>query len=230
MFECFKSKDADRPGKNEVGAKLLWYPDAKIVNKMATKGEYPKGYPEGALVHYTSGRYGMSGMDFGREQGYAFMYIDFDGTVYQGHPLNRWGQHAGDSYWNGLGNYVSNRLVGIEITNASELEKHGDVYKTWFGTTIPESEVRYSKGSKTEPSGYFHKYTQAQEESLIRLLVWLFRNNPTVFNPDLILGHHEVAGPANGKRTTFRKSDPGGALSMGMAGLRDIVKKKGVNS
>jgi len=226
MFECFKSKQEDRPGKNEVGAKLLWYPDAKIVEPMKTKGSYPKGYPEGAIVHYTSGRYGMSGMEFGRNQGYAFMYIDFDGRIYQAHPLDKWGNHAGDSYWPGLGSGVSNRLVGIEITNGSELKKQGDVWKSWFGQTYKEDEVRYSKGSKTEPSGWFHKYTQAQEEALERLLLWLYRNNPTVFNLNYVLGHHEVAGPANGQRSTFRKADPGGALSMTMPEFREKLKKQ----
>lgn len=221
----FFKKEEDRPGKNEVGAKLLWYPDAKIEAPMVTKGSYPQGYPEGAIVHYTSGRYGMSGMEFGRNQGYAFMYIDFDGRIYQAHPLNKWGNHAGVSYWPGLGDSVSKKLVGIEVTNGSALEKHGEVYKTWFGVTIPENEVRKSVGSKTHPGGYFHKFTTAQEESLERLLVWLFRNNPTVFKMDYVLGHHEVSGPANGKNTSFRKSDPGSALSMEMPAYREHLKK-----
>jgi N-acetyl-anhydromuramyl-L-alanine amidase AmpD len=73
-------------------------------------------------------------------------------------------------------------------------------------------------------AGYFHKYSLAQEASLIELLVWLKNNNPSIFNVDYILGHDEVAGPKGIGRS--RKQDPGGALSMTMAELRDLVKKK----
>jgi hypothetical protein len=50
------------------------------------------------------------------------------------------------------------------------------------------------------------------------------KNNPNIFNEDYILGHDEVAGPRGIGKS--RKQDPGGALSMTMTELRELVKKK----
>ena len=50
------------------------------------------------------------------------------------------------------------------------------------------------------------------------------KNNPNIFNVDYILGHDEVAGPRGIGKS--RKQDPGGALSMTMTELRELVKKK----
>lgn len=201
-----------------VSKKELWYPLAKKWGKaMITRGSYRKGYPEGAIVHFTAGRYGTQDMDSGIASGYAYLLIDDKGNVYQANPLSRWGYHAGDSSWAGLGSGVSEHLVGIEMTSAGKLTRVGDKFQTWFKVNLLESEVRFAKAKDNIKEGYYQKYTEAQEEALIKLLLWLKENNPDVFSFDLILGHDEVAPK--------RKNDPGGALSCTMPEFRVKLKK-----
>jgi N-acetyl-anhydromuramyl-L-alanine amidase AmpD len=221
---------------NEQGKSLstgsLFYPKAERTNiNLINRGNYEGNYPVGAVVHYTAGHFSngiqsaLNTLNEAKLQGYSFMIIAYDGTVLQDTPLNKWGEHAGESNWNGLGSQVSNKLVGIEICNAGLLEKRGDKYYTWFNTEIQKDQVREIKSNNdNQVAGYFHKYSIAQEASLIELLVWLKKNNPNIFNVDYILGHDEVAGPRGIGKS--RKQDPGGALSMTMTELRELVKKK----
>ncbi len=67
-------------------------------------------------------------------------------------PLDRWGSHAGKSSYSGLGNWVSKKLVGIEVCNAGRLIKTADGYEPWWNknynpgdprkTLFPEDEVQ----------------------------------------------------------------------------------------
>lgn len=148
---------------------------------------------------------------------YLYFIIDKDGNIGQNFSLDSWGSHAGLSTWKGLGDRVSDDLVGIEIQSAGRLEKSGSTFKTWFGETIPAADVRsVAKQNENQEAGHYHKYTPAQEESLIRLLTWLHDNNPDVFSYDLVLGHDEVSPK--------RKNDPGASLSMTMPALRNKLK------
>lgn len=229
------SKPSEQPKPEVVsgrGSGLLWYPLAVKYKSMKTKGEYAKGYPRGAIVHFTAGRSGglqnaKDCIDLGISNGYAYMDIASTGQVVQSHPLNQWGYHAGESKWPGLGSGVSEYLVGIEMDNAGRVEKVGDnMFKTWFGTHLTANEVRYVTEKEWGcPTGYYHKYTDVQEKALIDLLVWLKKNDPVgCFNIDFILGHHEVAGLKGIGR--WRKEDPGGSLSMPMPKLRELVKER----
>lgn len=215
---------------NAKGEGRLWYPRAVISDKrMKEKGKYANGYPIGAVVHFTAGRSGglkkaMDSIEGGIENGYAFLCIADTGEIVQANPLNTWGYHAGESAWKGILGSVSDDLVGIEMNNAGKVESVGNGrFKTWFNTYLTADEVRYvTEKDYGCPTGYYHKYTPAQEKTLIEFLVWLKKNDPTgKFKIDYILGHHEVAGKLGiGK---WRKNDPGGALSMTMAQLRAKV-------
>lgn len=220
----------DKPTTSGQG--LLWYPKAHIhKDKMKTKGSYSGGYPKGAVVHFTAGRYegglekAKDSIDGGIKNGFAFLCIGYDGSIVQAHPLDKWGYHAGESAWKGLAGTVSDDLVGIEMNCAGKVEKINDnKFKTWFGTYLTADEVRYvTEKDYGCPAGYYHKYTPAQEKTLIEFLVWLKKNDKTGnFKIDFILGHHEVAGKLGiGK---WRKNDPGGSLSMTMDQLRKKVK------
>lgn len=183
--------------------------------EMRTRGTYRKGYPEGAIVHFTAGHpHGERAVEYAVSQNtYCYFVIGPDGTVYQNFPLNRWGYHAGKSEHDTLGKSVSQYLVGIEVTCAGKVEKLNDnLFKPWFDLYLSQDEVRYVKKEQNRVAGWYHKYTEAQETSLTVLLLWLHQNNPDVFKLEYVLGHDEVS--------PGRKNDPGGSLSMTMPDFR----------
>jgi N-acetyl-anhydromuramyl-L-alanine amidase AmpD len=214
------NKMESRPSISETNQKLLYCPFANHdFPKAKTRGTYAKGYPRGAVVHYTAGR--RSGLK--REiqsqinNGYLYFVIDKDGNIAQNFPLDSWGYHAGKSKYNGLVGSVSNELVGIEIQCAGMVKKDGAAYKTWFNTTVKKQNVREIASKKdNQTKGYYQKYTKAQEKALTNLILWLYSNNPNVFSLDLVVGHDEVS--------PNRKQDPGGALSKSMPEYREYLK------
>lgn len=222
MFECFtkkSSKDITRVNLSVTNQKLLWCPFAQIVKpEMKTNGKYRKGYPEGCIIHFTAGqdsteKDALGSLEYGRKMGYTFFVIGPTGVIYQSHPLDKWGSHAGESYYQGLDNSVSQKLVGIEVACAGSLEKGPTGFKSWFGKSYDLSEIReVTQDNANQCKGVYKKYTLAQEESLTNLILWLKKNNPEIFRLDFVLGHDSVAG--KGALGRWRKVDPGGSLSM----------------
>lgn len=211
---------------------MLWCPFADYTYHHVEKGYYDLGYPLGAVVHASAGadkndQDAIDTISWGRGEGYSFFMIAPSGKIFQTLPLNKWGQHCGKSSWPGLGDALSDKLVGIEIACAGKLEKTSklNTFKSWFGVEYkdldnePSDQVREVFQAKHGcPSGHYKMFTKEQEESLVKLLIWLKMNNPKVFNIDYILGHHEISPD--------RKSDPGGSLSMSMSELRKTIKDK----
>lgn len=218
------------------------YPQGAVVHFTAGRSRNrSEGGSKNTETHLAQGKRGVrSAADKGS---FAYFVIDRAGNVHQNFPLDRWGYHAGTSAWKGLSGSVSDELVGIEIQNAGKLSdtyknsSKGKSYKcpegklaAWF--TRPnsgdkffdkEKECRYHKGEDNIAKGWYHKYSPEQEEALLELLIWMKRNNPDVFDIDLILGHDEVAGPKGIGR--WRKTDPGASLSMTMSEFRQLVEK-----
>lgn len=227
MINLLAAKEIERPNASEYGAKLLWCPwGTKYRKQMVTRGSFDKGYPVGAIVHFTAGRPGNGCIEYGLEQGYCFNQIDIDGTLVQTHPLNKWGYHAGKSSYKGLSqDGVSRFLVGIEIVSAGKLTTdskpvednltHQIMAKSWFDTKPRLYRARYTKGKDNQEQGWYEAYTEAQEQTLVDYLIWLKRNNPEVFKLNFVLGHDEVAPK--------RKNDPGAALSMSMPEFRGFL-------
>lgn len=197
-------------------------PFAKQYEKQMKRAwAFSKGHPQGLIVHFNAGRDGTGTLDYGIKQGYNYFILLRDGTLYQACPLSHGGHHAGTSAWEGLGSGVSSKCIGVEISSAGRLTKTTDgKFMTWFNTEVPASEVRYVDKKPLQQAGYYQIYTKAQEETLIKLCLWLKHNAPEIFNLDYVLGHDEVATP-NG-----RKNDPGGALSMSMPEFRKLLKDK----
>lgn len=224
MLSWLKQKfmDKERHSPQDTGKKLLWYPMARNPGvNMATAGRYTHGYPVGAVVHHTAGASGMSSIEWAKKQGYAFLLIDRDGTVYQAHPLDRWGSHAGSSFWPSLGTGLSSKLVGIEVAAAGKVKDVGSgQYQTYWGKQLPKERVRvlHERRDRFDVAGSYEAATAEQEESLIELLCWLKLNGPDIFDCNNILGHMEIS--------PGRKDDPSGTLSMSMSELRELIKQK----
>jgi len=202
-----------------------WYDFADCSHgQMKTQGKYKNLYPVGAVVHFTAGR-SRTEKDaeimtrLAQERGHCYFVIGPTGKVYQSFPLTEWGYHAGPSQYGKLGGALSRQLVGIEITSAGKLAEATDGRLiSWFGESIEHEFARYlDKDRENSRKGYFHKFTDEQESSLIKLILWLKGNNPTIFNLDNVIGHNECAMPRG------RKVDPGGSLSMSMAELRSLL-------
>ena len=169
-----------------------------------TRGFYRRGFPEGAVIHYTAGTGSLqNAAHYASNKGYNYFIIDKSGKIAQLAPLNRWGYHAGKSSCY-LGEDVSQFLVGIEVICAGRLivetapENGEDVYKTWWGYAVPKENV-VEKDNKV-----FEKFTQQQVASLSKLIIWLKKENPDVFEIRNVFGHEEVS--------PGRKEDPGPSL------------------
>ena len=201
---------------------------------MRARGSYPKNYPYGSVIHFTSGRW-LGGLDKafdtiegGIVNGFLYMCISYDGKLIQTNPLNEWGYNAGESGWSKFSKLikgtVSDELIGIEQNCAGKVKKLKDGrYETWFNTFLTEDEVRYVTEKEYGcPTGYYHKLSRDQELTLTKTLLWLKANNPDVFDLDLVVAHHEVAGTLG--IGYFRKDDVGGSLSMSMKDYRAYLK------
>lgn len=202
---------------------------------MLTKGRYAKGWPLGAVVHFTAGHDGAeNAMRYGAGQGYVFWCIQRDGRLFCAHPADRWGSHAGHSKWPKLFREVSDDLMGIEMNAAGRLTKVGDAFYPWWAfdkgklkpgaKPIPKDEVRYTPGRDNQQKGHYHAYTAAQEATLIRTILWLKAQRPDIFRLPKVLGHDEVSGVKG--LGWFRKNDPGAALSMTMTEFRAELERR----
>lgn len=237
LSRMFKTEEAviiqDRPSKKATNQLLNYLPDELALNgpNVNVKGPYKTktGRCIGAIIHGTGGsnRIGRAVEEL-KETPYGFLCIDYDGTCYQprNYPLNRWAEGSGISSWviDGVKvDRVSSKFLQIEICTGGVLEKKQGVWRTWFGKVVPPKYRRTVKAEDNRMAGTYEIFSQAQEEKLINILVWLCKNDPE-FRPDLILGHDEVSGPKG--IGYHRKSDPGGSLSMTMSELRKQVKAR----
>ncbi len=205
----------------------LIYPGAVRKFQMPTQGRYVNGFPIGAVVHSTEGRWRNGDQDAentitgtGIPGDHCYFCISNRGTVYQSFLLDRWGNHAGSTWHPRLGTGLSNKLVGIEICGPGIVKKHGNVYKTYFGETCTEEEVRFSeKVENVTEAGYYLKFNAVQEKALIDLILWMRNSNPAIFKLENVFGHDEIA-VKSGTHTLGRKQDPGASLSAYMGEFR----------
>jgi hypothetical protein len=212
---------AVEPQKPEPTDKLpLIVPFAKQYKcNMKNQGKYPKGFPEGMIVHFTAGRGTAEGMlDYCVSKGYTVtLAIDKTGNIVQATPLNVWGYHCAT--------FHQETHIGVEIVNAGRLEKKADgTFWSWFGTQIPKENVRYIADTAEQIAGYYEEYTPEQEAALIKLILWLRDGGKGIFKLDNVIGHDEAC--ARSSRGRGAKNDPGGALSMLMPKFREFLRSK----
>lgn len=222
-----KRDEIVRPSKQDPAGGLLWYPEAVALQpEMKTQGRYERGYPRGAVVHYTAGSTAASAISQAMTSGYAYFVIDRGGVIYQGAPLDRWGYHCGPSQHPDFpgATGLSRHLVGIEMVSAGRVEEDKPDadgvrrFRQWWEKNpsrfLREDEVRYAATDfNNVRAGYYHAFDDDQESALVNLLMWLKTNDVTdSFGLPWVLGHDEIA--------PGRKSDPGAALSMSMPDFR----------
>lgn len=202
--------------------------------KMKTRGIYEGGYPKGVVIHTTEGHWetlqnAKDVVEDGINKGYTYLCTSATGELIQAHPLNAWGNHAGESAWKrALVGGVSDDLIGIENCGPGRLTLNKDgTFTTYFGTKIDiekHGQPRYvDEVSYGCPSGWYLPFTRAQQMILTATIVWLYQNDPTGnFQINNVLGHHECSGMIG--IGYWRKSDPGGALEWPMEGYRKYLK------
>lgn len=249
MPEEFLPKEPDRVDdqmssagatKYELDKESLWIPFATVRQdlKMKTLGKYisKNGLPTGLVIHFNAGRIdkkpienALGTISYGRESGYNFLAMDLDGKIIQTNPLNQYGYHCGKSAWNIAGKkqtYVSDRFVGVEISNPGRLSKGKDGnYYAWFDTAQkspykPNQVVIVPKDTDNMIAGAYLPFTKEQEKSLVELCLFLKANDPDNFDLANVVGHDEL-------RTVFGlhgdKNDPGGCLSMTTTKFRSLL-------
>lgn len=186
-----------------------------LKNTMKTQGQYRKGFPEGMIVHFTAGSgNGRDVSEYIASQGYATLVIDEEGQLFQSFNAKYWGYHCGT--------YHQETHIGVEIINGGRLHKNSDgKFYTWFEKEIPESNVRYFKGGSEQIEGYYQKYTEKQEDTLIKLCHYLYDNGKGVFKMENVIGHDEAC--CRSPRGKGAKNDPGGSLSLSMPDFRSLI-------
>lgn len=146
----------------------LWYPKAHIPDfRQNTLGEYKNKYPIGLVVHYIVAPQD-GGLDkavqwakFGKDNNYTFFTIGVDGSVVQSFPLDKWGQHAGESNWDGIGKDVSRSLVGVEIVCEGQIKYFEDVKSWGHESTKKQSDGSFLKERRYAYYNFQHsKYSQ----------------------------------------------------------------------
>jgi N-acetyl-anhydromuramyl-L-alanine amidase AmpD len=208
---------------NQAHTPELWIPFAERLGApyaAATQGFYPRGYPQGMIQHYAGSRFhtrqdALNVLEDAASslKNYSYLLIDGLGNLYQTAPLNRWGWHSGKSVWPGLGQFVHQWLVGLEVSNAGLLVEHNGKFYAEWGEEIPANEVHYvpTRTGNMTP-GHYHKFSDAQIAMVDKTVHWLKENGGGIFKYELCLGHDEVS--------PGRKQDPGGSLPYTMKEYR----------
>lgn len=212
MGFCKDREAARRPSKKGFNYMI---PFAESVDgvTLPTKGQYKSGMPEGIIIHYTAGRFTWSARDFMswmRSQGYATLYIDGKGRLWQNHDLDRWGNHAGTSKCPVTGRAsVSRYYIGIEVACPGLVDKNG---KAWFGKTYDYNEFS-SQGNIQ--GGNYVSFKEQQHHMLTKTCVHLM--NEFSIPETMVFGHDEIS--------PNRKQDPGGSLGVTMETYRKHLAK-----
>jgi hypothetical protein len=89
----------------------------------------------------------------------------YDGRVINAIDDKYWGYHLGP---NGS-RFMTHHSLSIEICSAGALKKKGDEYYTWYGEKVHPSQVEVLP-TEFRGTRYYHKYSNAQLESLEALL------------------------------------------------------------
>jgi N-acetyl-anhydromuramyl-L-alanine amidase AmpD len=203
-------------------------PIIKAINiDVKTHGKYKtkSGNPMGLVIHYTAGRShniekdAVNTLNTLAYGGLGCMVMDTMGVIYraQNQAMDDVAFHCGPSEWKGKKG-ISYYCMGMEICSAGVLKYQDEKYKSWFGQEYFRDEIReILMDDHNWKTGYYHKFTREQEQSLKAFIKWQKNINPE-FDLDWVVGHDEICIPKG------RKLDPGGCLSLPMDLYRAALK------
>ncbi len=155
------------------------------------------------VLHFTGGVSSESTLRWiAKAKSNASMHIliDRNGVVTQLVPFDYVAWHAGRSSWKDLTN-LNEYSIGISFENAGQLNKKGEKWVSLFGKAIPISEVYIDTDPASGEERGWHKYTEAQIATAMKVAPAIATAYPTI---EALVGHSEV--------TKGRKSDPGPAF------------------
>jgi N-acetyl-anhydromuramyl-L-alanine amidase AmpD len=146
-----------------------------MTEKILNNDQYfrEKTFKNQIVLHHTAGGSNaenvIHGWNFNPERiGTAFI-IDNKGEVFKAFDPEFWAYHLGlKTAENGKLNKAS---IGIEVCNWGQLIKKQDKYFNYLNKEVPESEVVQIK--KFRGFEFYHKYNDAQIESLRKLILEL---------------------------------------------------------
>eukprot|EP01107_Rhizomastix_libera_P006028 TRINITY_DN20139_c2_g1_i2.p1 TRINITY_DN20139_c2_g1~~TRINITY_DN20139_c2_g1_i2.p1 ORF type:complete len:393 (+),score=104.67 TRINITY_DN20139_c2_g1_i2:147-1325(+) len=208
-----KPKDTSSKDTSALGRGGSWPSFVKRVStELKTVWTYEGKWPQGLIVHYNAGGDDYSGaFSSAKSNGYCFMFLNRAGKLYAANDVSKGGYHTGTKH--------HKFSVGVEISSFGILTAKKDgSYTAWTGKTIPKAEVRCGARDGNARKGCYHSYTNEQESSLKKLILWYKWADPNQkFSFDKVIGHDEACDQAG---EAGRKVDPGWALSMTMAKFR----------
>jgi N-acetylmuramoyl-L-alanine amidase len=162
-------------------------------------------HAEYLVIHYTAGRSLKESVNWlarRESRASAHVVIGRDGSIVQQVPFDRVAWHAGASQWEGRVG-LNQWSIGIELDNAGKLQRHGSVWRAWFGDTYdPDDVLEATHKHEARPAGW-HLYTPVQLETALALSARLVEQ----YGLRDVLGHEDIS--------PGRKSDPGPAFPMG---------------
>lgn len=218
------------------GAAKDYIPFAIRLNEIPTRWTYEGGWPTGGILHFTAGR------DKPRDTviylgrvGYPCLVMGRDGTVYQAFPSPQGGYHSGTKHHAfsfGLEVVSAGRCTPVTIDGITKYApwfafKNGDPKTGIIGRPNDcffESEMRYVHRDGSRREGWYQKFTDAQEASIVKVFLWYKWADPTNrFDFSKVLGHDEACDQDN---RSGAKNDPGGALSFTMPEFRGLLSQR----
>jgi len=216
-----------------------YMPFAVRMKEISTRFTYEDGWPTGGILHFTAGRDDPRGtVEYLGRVGYPCIVVGRDGKVYQAFPASQGGYHSGTKH-----HFYSFGLEVISAGICTPVDLNGvQRYAPWFafkngdpGTgkiakpedCFEESVMRFVVRDGSRRDGWYQKFTDAQEASIVKVMLWYKWADPTGnFDFDRVLGHDEACDQ-DGRRGA--KNDPGGALSMTMPEFRRVLATKWID-
>lgn len=166
--------------------------------------------PEAIVIHYTGGpsmvravaRLTAPKGPSNPKPASAHTVTERDGRATQLVSLNRQAWHAGPSVWDGR-EALNRWALGFELVNAGFLRRRSSQWFTYWGSTVPDSDVIVAPHKHGKKVLGWHKFTDAQIASIYAQCAASCDKYPDI---RLLLGHDDVA--------PGRKLDPGPAFPL----------------